>query len=81
MAQGNKSFCPSTAPRVEPEASVEIWKGNFQFGLLKIGASGILVFKASNVDWQSGFHLNSQSFLGNLKNGDATFVKFSINLL
>ena len=39
MALGTKSFFPITAPRVVSEASIEIWKGSFQFGPLKMGAS------------------------------------------
>ena len=46
-----------------------------------MGASEIFSFKVSNANCQLGFQLNSQSLLRNLKNGNASLVKFSIKLL
>lgn len=76
MAYRVKYFCLSIAPKAVFEASVEMWKGNFQFVPLRMGASDIFSFNDSKTFPQSEFQLNSQSFVSNLKSGDAISVIF-----
>ena len=60
MAWGVRYLCPNTTPKVVSEASVDMWKGNFQLGPFKIGASETF-FKVSKAFWLLESQLNSQS--------------------